>query len=94
VVDACISLAGQVKGKVDTLVDVSRMQKQSPEARKAFKRWSEHPKCRRHALYGLSLVAPIVAAFAVSMFGDEQKKTTKFFTSKADALAWLSKNPA
>jgi hypothetical protein len=94
IIEACISLAGQVEGKVDLLVDVSQSKNQNPEARLEWKRWSEHPKAGRVALHGFSPVARIVVAFGVSWFGNEQQKKAKFFTTRADALAWLLKNPA
>jgi hypothetical protein len=94
IVDACIELVSSVEGKVDCLIDVGRTRNQSPETRQAWKRWSEHPKCGRLALHGLSPIARVVSTFAVGVFGNEQQKRTKFFTSEADALAWLLNNPA
>jgi len=84
--EAIIKLASMVEGKVNVLLDVTAVGKQSLEARKVWKEYNEYEKFGKLALVGLHPVAQVVASFVM---GACKKKDMRFFKTKQEALVWL-----
>lgn len=61
--EACLTLANMVEGKVNTLVDLNKAGKTTPEARKKQKESSKHEKTGKVALFGQHPVARVLASF-------------------------------
>ena len=84
--EACLKLVNMVEGRVNTLIDLNKAGKSSPEARKRQREMSEHEKTGKLALFGLHPVARVVASF---LMGISQKKDVRFFKTREEALAWF-----
>ena len=80
-------LENMVEGKVDFLVDLNNVGKQSPMARKIFRDRAERSeKLGKTATFGLHPVARVVASFVI---GTLINKDCRFFRTKEEALEWL-----
>ena len=84
--EAYFKLNNMIDGKVDAIIDLNKVGKQSTVARKTWKELSENEKCGKLALFGMHPVARVVASFVM---GVTKKKDMRFFKTKEDALAWL-----
>ena len=84
--EAFLKLINMVEGKVNALGDINKTGKQSPEARKIWKKISENEKVGKLALIGMHPVARVLASFII---GTTKKKDMRFFKTKEEALAWL-----
>ena len=84
--EVSLRLLNMVEGKVNTLVDVNKVGKQSSGARKIWNEWAENEKVGKIALIGLHPVARVIASF---IMGTARKKDMRFFKTKEEALAWL-----
>ena len=84
--EAAVKLASMVEGKVNVLLDVTAVGKQSTEARKVWKEYNEYEKFGKLALVGLHPVAQVVASFVM---GTSKKKDMRLFKTKQEALVWL-----
>ena len=84
--NAAFKLISMVEGKVNVFIDINQAGKQSPEARKIWKEFSEHEKFGKIALFGMHPVARVLASFVM---GTTKKKDLRFFKTKEKALAWL-----
>lgn len=81
-----LKLVNMADGKVDSLVDLNKVEKPSIKARKIGKDSFQHEKVGKLALYGLHPVAKMLASFLI---GISKKKDMRFFKTKEEALAWL-----
>lgn len=72
-------------GVLNVFADINKAGKSSPEARKVWKELSEATNAKI-ALVGLHPVAKVLASFSMAVSGN---KTTRFFTTKEEALKWL-----
>ena len=86
IASSALKLVELVDGKVKILTDLNRAGGSSSEARKVYQEMLEHVKLDRLALCGLHPVARVIASFTM---GVTKKRTVRFFTTKAEALAWL-----
>ena len=79
-------LAHKIDGRINYLINLNKAGKSSREARRMWKKLSEHEKTRKVALFGVHPVAKILASFVI---GVTLKKEMKFFHTKEEALDWL-----
>ena len=86
IASSALKLVELVDGKVKILTDLNRAGGSSSEARRVYQEMLEHVKLDRLALCGLHPVARVIASFTM---GVTKKRTVRFFTTKAEALAWL-----
>jgi hypothetical protein len=86
IASSALKLVELVDGKVKILTDLNRAGGSSSGARKVYQEMLEHVKLDRLALCGLHPVARVIASFTM---GVTKKRTVRFFTTKAEALAWL-----
>ena len=84
--DASEKLRSMVKGKVNTLVDLSRAGKPTPKAREVGRKRMENEYIGKIALFGQHPVARVIASF---FMGVTRKKDMRFFKTKEKALVWL-----
>ena len=84
--DVYFKLNNMIDGKVDTIINLNKVGKQSIVARKTWNELSENEKCGKLALFGTPPVARVVASFVM---GVTKKKDTHFFKTKEEALAWI-----
>ncbi len=77
-----------VEGKVHVFGDLNKAGKQSVEARKIWKEMTEDDRTGKVAMYGMHLVARVLASFVM---GVSRKKDMRFFKTKEEALTWLKK---
>ena len=84
--EALVELASTVEGKVNVLLDINAVGKQSAEARKVWNEYNEYEKIGKLALVGLHPVAQVVASFVM---GTSKKKSMRLFKTKQEALVWL-----
>jgi len=82
--DAFLKLLHVVGGRVNVIVDNSRGEKPTQEARKVFAEMMEHERCGKIAVFGLNPVARVIASFVLG-----NSKNTHIFKTKEEALAWL-----
>ncbi len=83
---AALRLQNMIEGKVNALIDLNKVGKQSSGARKVWKEWSDNEKTGKIAFIGLHPVAQVLAAFVM---GVPRSKDNRFFKTKEEALAWL-----
>ena len=74
--DASEKLRSMVKGKVNTLVDLSRAGKPTPQAREIGRKRIEKEHIGKIALFGQHPVARVIASF---IMGVTRKKDIRFF---------------
>ncbi len=83
---AALGLQNMIEGKVNALIDLNRVGKQSAGARQRWKEWNDNEKTGKVAYIGLHPVARVLAAFVM---GITRKKDARFFKTEEEALAWL-----
>ncbi len=74
------------ENKVNFSADLNKVGQPSSEARKIFRDLQDHDKVSKTALFGIHLVAKIIASFVMSI---SKKGNQRFFSTKEDALTWL-----
>ena len=85
---AALGLQNMIEGKVNALIDLNRVGKQSAGARQRWKEWNDNEKTGKVACIGMHPVARVLASFVM---GVSRKRDMRFFNIKEDALAWLKK---
>ena len=85
---AVLGLQNMIEGKVNALIDLNKVGKQSSEARKIWQEWSDNEKTGKVAYIGLHPVARVLASFVM---GISRNKDMRFFKTREEALAWLKK---
>lgn len=75
-------------GKADWLIDLKRLKKITPAARKALVESTSHPAVGKNAFVGASIYIKVIANFILAASG---KTDSKHFLSIQEALAWLLK---
>jgi hypothetical protein len=75
------------RNSLNMFVDMNKIGKVTPEARKISNDIMVHEKINKIAFVGVHLVARVVAEFIMQFSGN---KKSKFFKNKEDALIWLS----
>jgi len=87
--DAYIKMANMVRGKVNLLIDVSKVSKPSLEARRVVQNEIfQHEKTGKIALWGANPTVRVIASF---IMGTTRKEDMRFFETKEEAFAWLKK---
>jgi hypothetical protein len=81
------SILSKYQGKVSHLINLNKAGKHSSEARKIWKKLSEHEKTHKVAIFGAHPVAKVIASFVI---GVTNKKDIRFFTQEEEALNWLN----
>jgi len=84
--EADMKFKNMVEEKYDVLGDLNKAGKQSPKARKIWKKMIEDEKTGKVAFFGMHPVARVLASFVM---GISKKKDIRFFKTKEEALAWL-----
>ena len=74
------------EGKVNVLVDVSKIGKSSPEASEMWKEVSRHEKTGKIAVFGMSPAKKTLGSLALKL---TRAKDTRVFVTREEALAWL-----
>ena len=84
--EAGIQFGNIIGRKVNSFMDLNRVRKLSPNARKVMKDSCVHKNAGKIALYGIHPVARILASFAM---GPTKKEDIRFFKTRDAAFAWL-----
>jgi hypothetical protein len=84
--EADLKFKNMVEEKYDVLADLNKSGKHSSESRKIWKEMTEHDKTGKVAIFGMHLVARVIASFVM---GVSKKKDMRFFKTKEEALLWL-----
>ena len=77
----------KLRSTLNLFVDMNKIGKVTPEARKISNEIMAHEKISKIAFVGVHLVARIVAEFLMQV---TRNKKSKFFKYKEEALKWLS----
>ena len=77
-----------IRGKISFLIDLNQCGKNSPEARKIWRNFSEEKDTHKVAMFGIHPVAMVIASFVISI---TKKNEMRFFRTKEDALEWIKK---
>ncbi len=77
-----------IQGKVSYLINLNNCGKNSPEARKIWRNFSEEKDTHKVAMYGIHPVAMVIASFVTNI---TKKNEMRFFKTKEEALAWIKK---
>ena len=84
--EAALRLMNMIEGKVNALIDLNKVGRQSTEARKRWQDWADNEKTGKIAYVGLHPVARVLASFVM---GVSRNKDMCFFKTKEEALTWL-----
>lgn len=84
--DISRKLVENVIGKFHMLVDLNKGGKISPKARGIFQKSANDENAGKTALFGLHLVARVLALFFINI---TNKKDIRFFKTQQEALKWL-----
>ncbi|MGQ8338901.1 DUF7793 family protein [Sunxiuqinia sp. A32] len=79
-------LAKSFTGSVNYLIDLNRARKNSPEARKLWKKVVEDETTHKVALYGIHPVARVLAQFVMVI---SKGGNIRFFKTKEEGLMWI-----
>ena len=81
-----LKFKNMIEEKLNILADLNKAGLQSSEARKVWKKMTEHEKSGKIAMFGMHSVARVLASFIV---GVSKNKDMRFFKTKEEALEWL-----
>ena len=84
--EATDTFKSRVARKMNIFLDLNKVRKTSPEARKIGQEMLEDEEIGKVAFFGLHPVARVVAAFII---GVSKKKNLRFFKTEEEALTWL-----
>ncbi|MDD5530970.1 MAG: STAS/SEC14 domain-containing protein [bacterium] len=87
ILDAFTKLQGMVKGKVNIFVNINNAGKLSIKTRTLPTKLHMNKKIGKIAIFGLTPVAKVIAAF---FMGNSKTKGMKFFNTKEKAIEWLT----
>ena len=82
----CEMLSSGLEGKINYLIDLNKCGKNSTEARKIWKEFSESENTNKVATFGLNPVSRVIASFVI---GKLQKGAVQFFKTRKEAISWI-----
>lgn len=86
IVEAILKIL-KARSTLSILVDMNKIGKVTPEARKISTELMSHEKINKIAFVGMNLVARVVSEFIMQFSGN---KRCRFFKETGEALKWLS----
>jgi hypothetical protein len=86
ILEETIRIAELRGNRIDWCIDLSRLKKPSPGARKILAEASAHPSIRKYAFVGASVFVRTIANFIMSAASQEN---ARHFANEKDALDWI-----